>query len=94
LEDEIKIKITGYIVANFLFGNAGGMPAEDASLIENGVFDSTGILELIEFLEGEFSIKIDDTETLPQNLDSVANLTAFVTRKKAAALAGVGDSAQ
>jgi acyl carrier protein len=85
LENEIKTRITGFIVTNFLFGNAAGMPAEDASLIENAVVDSTGILELIEFLEGEFSIGIEDTETLPQNLDSVANLTAFVTRKKAAA---------
>jgi acyl carrier protein len=85
LENEIKTKITGYIVANFLFGDAKRMPAEDASLIENAVFDSTGILELIEFLEGEFTIEVDDAETLPQNLDSVANLTAFVTRKKVAA---------
>jgi acyl carrier protein len=87
LENEIKIRITGYIVANFLFGDAKRMPTEDASLIENAVFDSTGILELIEFLEREFSIEVNDNETLPQNLDSVANLTAFVTRKKAAASA-------
>jgi acyl carrier protein len=77
--------VTDFIVANYLFGETTRTPGNDDSLIETGIIDSTGILELIEFLESHFGIEVTDTETVPQNLGSIANLVAFVTSKQATA---------
>jgi acyl carrier protein len=74
-----------FVVENFLFGDTERAPATEESLVESGIVDSTGILELIEFLESRFEIEVADTETVPTNLDSIANLTAFVMRKRAPA---------
>ena len=61
------------------------MPGESESLLETGILDSTGVLELIEFLEGEFHIRVTDTETVPENLGSIAAITRYVLAKKQAA---------
>ncbi|WP_224360860.1 acyl carrier protein [Hyalangium versicolor] len=58
---------------------------EDTSLIDSGLIDSTGVLELLTFLESEFGITVDDAEVVPENLDSLARITAFVLRKQAEA---------
>lgn len=83
MDDEVRGELTDFIVANYLFGDAGRTPSDGDSLVEGGVIDSTGVLELIEFLEAHFSIEVLETETVPQNLDTISNLTEFVTRKKA-----------
>jgi acyl carrier protein len=83
MENEVKGKIMDFIVANYLFGDATRKPQENESLITTGIVDSTGVLELIEFLESSFGIQVKDTETIPQNLDSIENLTRFVMGKKA-----------
>jgi acyl carrier protein len=57
--------------------------ADDVSLLEAGVVDSTGVLELIMFLEESFGVEVTDAEAVPANLDSVANIVAFVRRKSA-----------
>jgi acyl carrier protein len=77
----VKNQVSAFIVKNFLFGNASKMPADSASLIESGIIDSTGILELIEFLESSFHIKVLENETIPANLDGIDNLVAFIDRK-------------
>ena len=77
-----KNKIKNFIIENFLFGNADGLK-DDTSFLEEGIIDSTGVLELITFLEEEFNIKVDDKELTPENLDSINNVTAFLTRKAA-----------
>lgn len=77
--------ITEFVVTNYLFGNIEDAPDADTSLLGKGIIDSTGILELIEFLESEFQIRVSETETVPENLDSIATLTAFVTAKTASA---------
>ena len=59
--------------------------ADDDSFLRTGVIDSTGMMELVLFLEREFAIKIADTELLPRNLDSIARAAAFVERKRVAA---------
>jgi acyl carrier protein len=59
--------------------------ADDDSFLRTGVIDSTGMMELVLFLEREFDIKIADTELLPRNLDSIARAAAFVERKRVAA---------
>lgn len=75
-----KEKIKQFITENFLFGNANGLN-DETSFLEEGIIDSTGVLELITFLEEEFSIKIEDDELIPENLDSIANVTAFLSKK-------------
>jgi acyl carrier protein len=79
-----KQKIKQFILKNFLFTEDGVLPDEE-SLVRKGVIDSTGVLELIMFLEENFGIKIADEEMVPENLDSVACIVAFLDRKRVAA---------
>ncbi len=74
--------ISDFVVSNFLFGDRSRLPAGGTSLIESGVIDSTGVLELIEFLEDEFAISVAESETVPDNLGSLDNLVRFVTAKR------------
>jgi acyl carrier protein len=75
-------EIRDFVVNNFLFGEAGSL-ADDTSFLEEGVLDSTGILELVTFLESQYSIKVQDQEMVPENLDSINRAAAFVGRKQA-----------
>ena len=79
---EIKTKIRDFIVENFLFGSADDL-VDDTSFLDGGIIDSTGVLELVEFLEEEFSVTIDDEELIPENLDSINCVTAFLEKKLA-----------
>lgn len=78
---ETRDKVRIFIIDNFLFGDAGGLENE-TSFLDNGIVDSTGILELITFLEETFHIHIEDEEMLPENLDSLNNVAVFLERKK------------
>ncbi len=69
-----------FIESNFYVANASTL-TDDSSLLDQGVIDSTGILEVISFLEDEFQIEIDDEEMVPENLDSIGAIAIFVTRK-------------
>ncbi|MBI3212932.1 MAG: acyl carrier protein [Mycobacterium sp.] len=82
MELQIRSDLTDFIVNNYLFGDVSRTPSQDDSLVEGGVIDSTGILELIEFLESHFGIEISETETVPENLDTIARMTSFVAGKK------------
>lgn len=75
-------KVRTFIVDNFLFGDSSSLK-DDASLLQERIVDSTGVLEIITFLEEEFSIKIDDDELLPENLDTLYNIDTFLKRKMA-----------
>jgi Acyl carrier protein len=77
--------IRNYILENYLFTSDQSALANDTSFLKSGIIDSTGILEVISFLESEFGITVEDEEMIPENLDSVDNLVAFVARKKRAA---------
>lgn len=77
----VERAVTTFIVDNFLFGNAADAPAPATSFMETGLIDSTGVLELVAFVESTYGIKVGDDELVPENLDSVANLAAFVARK-------------
>lgn len=74
--------IRAFVVENFLFGEAGAL-TDDASLLDEGVIDSTGVLELVAFLEEEYEISVEDSELVPENLDSIAAIGAYVVRKQA-----------
>jgi len=88
VEARIRAELTRFIVSNFLFGDAARVPGDEDSLVEGGVIDSTGVLELIEFLETTFGIEVSETETVPANIDSIANLTRFVLAKQAGVTVG------
>jgi acyl carrier protein len=77
---ELKSKIKDFIIENFLFGNANGLQ-DDTSFLEEGIIDSTGVLELVTFLEEDFGIQVDDEELIPENLDSINNVTAYLEKK-------------
>ena len=79
----VERAVTTFIVDNFLFGNAADAPARDASFMETGLIDSTGVLELVAFVESTYAIKVGDDELVPENLDSVARISAFVAKKAA-----------
>lgn len=69
-----------FIVERFLFGDASQLK-EDTSFLEGGIIDSTGILELVTFIEEKYNIKINDDELLPENLDSLQNVDNFLLKK-------------
>lgn len=78
--NEVRAKIRGFVVENFLFGNEDGVK-DDTSFLDEGIIDSTGILEMVSYLEAEFSISVDDEELIPENLDSINNVVAYLTKK-------------
>ena len=79
--EAVHFDIINFIVSAFLFGNESCLPDDESSLVDAGIIDSTGVLELIEFLEEEFGIAVLETETIPENLGSVAGLTNYVLSK-------------
>ena len=76
----MEIGVRTFIVENFLYGEDEGL-ARDDSLLEKGIVDSTGILQLVTYIESEFGIKVADEELVPENLDSISNIVAFLERK-------------
>lgn len=76
-------KVRNFILENFLFTDDQSALADDDSFLQKGIVDSTGMLEIIYFIEDDFGIKVDDSEMVPENLDSVNNIVAFVGRKSA-----------
>jgi acyl carrier protein len=79
--EEVSQSIRNYLFENFLYGYDGNELSNDESFLEFGVLDSTGIIELITFIESEFDIEIEDTEIIPENLDSVNCVSRFVYKK-------------
>ena len=81
---ETREAVRGYIIENFLFGDTAPLVSDEISLLDEGIMDSVGVMELVAFLEKDFGMTVDDTELVPENLDSVSNLVAFIARKQAA----------
>lgn len=69
-----------FVVENFLFGDGESLK-EETSFLEAGIIDSTGILELVMFLEETYGVKIEDDELIPENLDNLNNIAGFLERK-------------
>ena len=78
---QIEPQIRQYMAENFLFSDNGYELEDEASFLEEGIVDSTGVLELVMFVEETFDITVQDEEILPQNFDSVSQLAAYVRRK-------------
>lgn len=74
-------KLRTFVVENFLFGQESLPFSDHDSLMEKGIIDSTGVLELVAFVEEKFGIKVDDTDLTPENLDSISNLLRYIRLK-------------
>jgi len=83
MKHDISLAVRRFISENFLFRDAGEAVTHDASLLDAGIIDSTGVLELVSFLETTFGIAVHDDEMLPENLDSIRAITSYVGRKLA-----------
>ena len=81
----MESEIRAFIADNFLLGDDVQNLPGSASLIDAGIIDSTGVLELVGFLEDRYGIRIADHELLPENLDSIDNVIRFVGEKQSAA---------
>ena len=77
---DTSAKVREFVVENFLFGDGQALK-DDTSFMEDGIIDSTGILELVFFLEETFGLKIEDEELVPDNMDSLQNISRFIERK-------------
>jgi len=77
LQEDIRT----FIVDNFLFGDEGGL-SNDSSFVKEGIVDSTGILQLVAYIQEQYMIAVEDDELIPENLDSVSRVTAFIEGKK------------
>ncbi|MDP3024404.1 MAG: acyl carrier protein [candidate division Zixibacteria bacterium] len=75
-------KLRTFIQNNFLLGDKNRAIKEDESFLQNGIIDSTGVLELVNFIEETYKIKVEDEELVPENLDSIQNLITYIQRKQ------------
>lgn len=76
---DTKGRIRSFITTNFYVSDAAQL-ADDASLLDSGVIDSTGVLEVVGFIEGEFGFSVPDRDLVPENLDSIDRIAAYVSR--------------
>ena len=81
MNHDISHAVRRFIAENFLFRDEADAIAHDASLLDAGIIDSTGVLELVCFLETAFGIQIADQDMLPENLDSIRAISNYVSRK-------------
>jgi len=84
-EMEIRTTIRQFVLENFLMGDTSSMLKDGESFVATGTIDSIGILEVTYFLETIFALQVDDRDLVPENLDSVNNLTQYVLRRQYAA---------
>jgi acyl carrier protein len=82
---DIEAQVRKYILQNFMYTDDESRLTREASLIDSGIVDSTGALELVSFIEEAFNVHITDDELVPDNFDSLAKLTTFIQRKLASA---------
>jgi acyl carrier protein len=80
-EQEVKTRLHDFILDVFFLTEATQL-TDDVSLIESGIVDSTGILDIILFIEDEFGVEVGDQEAIPDNLESINQIAAFVERKQ------------
>ena len=76
---EIERQIREYLVKYYLFGRADAL--EDSTILLGNIIDSTGALELMGFLQSNFSITMEDEDMVPENIESIATVVAYVERK-------------
>jgi len=83
VQTDIEQKIRQFITDNFLFREDRAALSDTESLLDAGVIDSTGVLELVAFLETEFGLAVDDADIVPENLDSISSIAGYIKGKTA-----------
>jgi len=84
---DIEECIRDFIARNLLYSDDGFSYSDEASFLQEGIIDSLGVMELVEFISKTFNIPVQQSEVTPANFDSVANLAAFVRSKNTTAIA-------
>jgi acyl carrier protein len=79
--EQIKQSVKNYILENVLYGAGDDALSDEDSFLEKGIIDSTGIMEIVSYVEDEFNISVHDEEMIPENLDTINNLARFITKK-------------
>jgi acyl carrier protein len=87
-----KSRLREFILENFVTGMEIDDLKDDTSFLDEGIIDSTGVLEMVDFLEETYNISVEDEEVLPENFDSINNLAAYIARKRAEA--GMAESVE
>ncbi|MDF1742797.1 acyl carrier protein [uncultured Gimesia sp.] len=77
----IQTDVRNFVAENFLFGDDPESLLNNDSFLETGIIDSTGVLELVSFIEEKYSVEVDDDELIPENLDSIDQLINFIESK-------------
>lgn len=80
----IETQLKDYIARNLLFSTDGFKYTDEASFLEEGIVDSQGVMELVLFVEETFKVRVEDSEIVPENFDSISRLASFVQRKLSA----------
>lgn len=78
-----EMDLRNYVLENYLFTDDQTQLNNDDSFMDKGIVDSTGILEIITFIEDEYDINVEDSEMIPENLDSINNLVIYLAKKTA-----------
>ena len=78
---ELKVQVRAFVTSNFYVADPAALE-DSASLLDHGIIDSTGVLEVIGFIEETFGFTVEDNEMLPENLDSIEHIANFIARKK------------
>jgi acyl carrier protein len=81
MSNDVKTRLRAFVAKNFYLPDPSSFD-DTASFLDRGIIDSTGVLELVSFVEGEYGLSIADDEIVPANFDSIDALAGFVTRKK------------
>jgi acyl carrier protein len=79
---EIAQQISNFIINNFMMGRSSYELTDDDSLLDKGIIDSTGVLELVSFIEETYGFTVEDDELVPENLDSVNRLVDYINKKR------------
>jgi acyl carrier protein len=87
MSHQIETEVRQFVADNFMFREDRAEITAAESLLEAGLIDSTGILELVAFLETHFGIEVADADIVPANLDSIAAITGYVQRKRSTSIA-------
>ncbi len=82
MEKQIDLTLRNFVIENFLYGDKNASLDDHDSFLDKGIVDSTGVLELVSYLEEAFGIKVEDEEIIPDNFDSIATLTRYIQRKQ------------
>lgn len=82
MSSDIRQAIRDFILQNYLFTSDSTVLRDDESFLRRGIIDSTGVLEVIHFLDERFGVRVADEEMIPENLDSVNSLVGFIERKR------------